>query len=204
MNDQSSYRHIATLRGVVTRATVALAAVGALVALPTAGVQAAVAAQPANPVPPAGHAAPPPPAKATTAVPTVWNRLAQCESSGDWHINTGNGFYGGLQFWQPTWQQFGGLKYAPRADLATPAQQVAVAERVLRAQGWGAWPACARAQGLIGTKHTTHTVKSGETLSSIAHEYGVTGGWQRLYDLNKATIGADPDTLAVGLVLTVS
>jgi nucleoid-associated protein YgaU len=162
-----------------------------------------VAAQPVKPVPPAGHAAPPP-AKAPAAVPTVWDRIAQCESSGNWHINTGNGFYGGLQFWQPTWQQFGGLKYAARADLATPAQQVTVAERVRRAQGWGAWPACARAQGLIGTKHVVHTVKSGETLSSVARDFGVTGGWQRLYALNKAAIGADPDNLAVGLVLTVS
>jgi len=77
-----------------------------------------------------------------------WRALADCESGGDWHINTGNGFYGGVQFTQETWVSFGGLRYAARADLATPLQQVAVAERVLRQQGWNAWPVCSYRAGL--------------------------------------------------------
>jgi hypothetical protein len=70
--------------------------------------------------------------------------VAQCESGGDWHINTGNSFYGGLQFTLSTWLAFGGGRYAPRADLATPAQQIAIAERVLASQGSGAWPICSK------------------------------------------------------------
>ncbi|MCU1605128.1 MAG: Peptidoglycan-binding lysin domain protein (modular protein) [Modestobacter sp.] len=73
-----------------------------------------------------------------------WSGVAQCESSGNWSINTGNGFYGGLQFTQSTWAGFGGTAYAPRADLATPAQQAAVAEKVLAGQGIGAWPVCGK------------------------------------------------------------
>lgn len=71
-----------------------------------------------------------------------WDRLAMCESSGNWQINTGNGFYGGVQFYQPTWEAYGGLEYAPRADLATKEQQIIVAERVLASQGPQAWPDC--------------------------------------------------------------
>lgn len=80
--------------------------------------------------------------------PTVWDELAQCESGGNWHINTGNGYYGGLQFWAPTWSDFGGLAFAPRADLASREEQILVAERVLAVQGWNAWPACSRKLGL--------------------------------------------------------
>ena len=79
---------------------------------------------------------------------TVWDRVAACESSGNWHINTGNGYYGGLQFVQSTWVGYGGRAYAPRADLATKAQQIAVARRVLASQGPGAWPVCSRRAGL--------------------------------------------------------
>jgi resuscitation-promoting factor RpfA len=77
----------------------------------------------------------------------VWEQLARCESSGNWSSNTGNAYYGGLQFWQPTWRAFGGLRFAPRADLASRREQIAVATKVVRAQGWGAWPACARRLG---------------------------------------------------------
>ena len=69
--------------------------------------------------------------------PGVWDRLAQCESSGNWAINSGNGFFGGLQFLQATWEGFGGGAFAPRADLATREQQIIVAERVRARQGWG-------------------------------------------------------------------
>ena len=73
-----------------------------------------------------------------------WTGVAQCESGGNWGINTGNGYYGGLQFSQPTWAGYGGTALAPRADLATPAQQVQIAEKVLAGQGIGAWPVCGK------------------------------------------------------------
>lgn len=79
---------------------------------------------------------------------SVWDRLAQCESGGNWSINTGNGYYGGLQFHPGTWAAYGGHAYAPNAHLASRAQQIAVAERVLAGQGWGAWPACSAELGL--------------------------------------------------------
>ncbi|WP_217166959.1 transglycosylase family protein [Streptomyces sp. AC512_CC834] len=78
----------------------------------------------------------------------TWDKVAACESTNDWDINTGNGYYGGLQFTQSTWEAFGGTRYAPRADLATKDQQIAVAEKVLDGQGPGAWPACAPRAGL--------------------------------------------------------
>ncbi|MDA3648269.1 transglycosylase family protein [Saccharopolyspora indica] len=71
-----------------------------------------------------------------------WDTLAQCESSGNWSINTGNGYYGGLQFSQSTWAAFGGTQYASSAHQATREQQIAVAEKVLAAQGANAWPGC--------------------------------------------------------------
>ena len=83
-------------------------------------------------------------APAAAATDETWDRLAVCESSGDWSINTGNGYYGGVQFSQPSWEWVGGLDYARRADLATREQQIAVAE-VLRARaGLGQW-GCAHA-----------------------------------------------------------
>jgi hypothetical protein len=71
-----------------------------------------------------------------------WSAIAACESGGNWSANTGNGFYGGLQFTEQTWLAYGGGQYASSANLATPAQQIAVAERVLAGQGIGAWPVC--------------------------------------------------------------
>ncbi|CAI37685.1 resuscitation-promoting factor RpfB [Corynebacterium jeikeium] len=79
---------------------------------------------------------------------SVWDQLAQCEAGGDWSINTGNGFSGGLQFTPSTWAAFGGTEYAPAAHMATREQQIAVAERVRAGQGWGAWPACTSKLGL--------------------------------------------------------
>jgi hypothetical protein len=81
---------------------------------------------------------------ANAATGSVWDRVAACESSGNWHISTGNGYFGGLQFWQPTWVDFGGRKYAPRADIATRQQQIEVARRVLAVQGPRAWPVCSK------------------------------------------------------------
>lgn len=78
----------------------------------------------------------------------VWDQVAKCESGGNWSINTGNGYYGGLQFSAGTWRAYGGTAYASRADLATKAQQILIAEKVLAAQGPGAWPVCSVRAGL--------------------------------------------------------
>jgi multidrug efflux pump subunit AcrA (membrane-fusion protein) len=97
-------------------------------------------AAPQTPPPPSGPAPAPPPAPAPSG--HDWDAVAMCESGGNWSINTGNGYYGGLQFSSSTWLGFGGGAYAPRADLATKAQQIAIAEEVLAVQGPGAWPTC--------------------------------------------------------------
>lgn len=79
---------------------------------------------------------------------SVWDRLAQCESGGNWSINTSNAYSGGLQFHPQTWNAHGGGQYAPYAYQASREQQIAIAEKVLASQGWGAWPACSRKLGL--------------------------------------------------------
>ena len=87
----------------------------------------------------------------------VWDRVAHCESSNNWHINTGNGFYGGLQFSAGTWRAFHGGKYASRADRATRLEQIEVARRVLASQGPHAWPVCGPRAGLTrASGHATH------------------------------------------------
>jgi uncharacterized protein YabE (DUF348 family) len=93
-------------------------------------------------------------AKPGTEVPPVadgaaWDALSRCEAGGNWAINTGNGFYGGVQFDQNTWERNGGLRYAARADLATREEQIAIAEVTRARQGWGAWPVCS---GRIGAR----------------------------------------------------
>lgn len=87
---------------------------------------------------------------ASAAPDSEWDRLAQCESGGNWAINTGNGYYGGLQFSATTWRAFGGSRFAPFAHQATREQQIAIAEETLKAQGWNAWPSCSRKLGLSG------------------------------------------------------
>ena len=84
-------------------------------------------------------------APASAAPDSDWDRLAQCEASGNWSINTGNGYYGGLQFSASTWRAFGGSGSAAGASRD---EQIAVATRVQAAQGWGAWPACSSRLGL--------------------------------------------------------
>ncbi|WP_342319322.1 transglycosylase family protein [Corynebacterium mayonis] len=79
---------------------------------------------------------------------SVWDALAACESGGNWSINTGNGYHGGLQFNPGTWAAYGGTQYAPTANLATREQQIAIAQKTQAAQGWGAWPACTAKLGL--------------------------------------------------------
>lgn len=85
---------------------------------------------------------------ASAASASTWDTVAKCESSGNWKANTGNGFYGGLQFTASTWAAFGGTAYAPKAHQATREQQIAVAEKVLKAQGPKAWPVCSKKAGL--------------------------------------------------------
>ncbi|MDH6108683.1 hypothetical protein P3T36_002396 [Kitasatospora sp. MAP12-15] len=88
-------------------------------------------------------------ATASSAAPaSTWDKVAQCESTGNWSINSGNGFYGGLQFTSSTWAAFGGTQFAPQANQATAAQQISVGEKVLAAQGPGAWPICSVKAGL--------------------------------------------------------
>ncbi|MFB7215628.1 peptidoglycan DD-metalloendopeptidase family protein [Streptomyces sp. NPDC056255] len=87
-------------------------------------------------------------ASAGAASTDVWEKVAACESTGDWHINSGNGYFGGLQFTRSTWAAYGGTVYAPRADLATRDEQISIAEKVLDAQGPGAWPGCSTKAGL--------------------------------------------------------
>lgn len=197
--------------------------------------------------------------QAHAASPSTWDKVARCESNGNWDINTGNGYFGGLQFTQSTWKAHGGTRYAVRADLATREQQIAVAENVLASQGPGAWPVCsgrarltrnegqhadrsdAGAPGSVsgagpkagpkarsghqdekrekpkpaadpgGTGKAaaskppakddypkTYRVVGGDTLSRIAGEYTVTGGWPRLYAANREVVGGDPDLIVPG------
>ncbi|MEY7977873.1 transglycosylase family protein [Streptomyces pilosus] len=218
----------------INRASLTVTAGGAGMALPLMGTGAAQAAD-----------------------VETWDKVAACESTSDWDINTGNGYYGGLQFSQSTWEAFGGARYAPRADLATKDQQIAVAEKVLDGQGPGAWPVCSVRAGLTrggdtpdiqpaagpkstksaksakstqgersgGKKadrpsvedvkpHTTpqsragraemYIVVSGDTLSGIAEDERLRGGWRGLYDANRSTIGADPDLIVPGQRLSLS
>ena len=77
-----------------------------------------------------------------------WDRLASCESGGNWHINTGNGYYGGVQFADGTWDGWGGERYASRADLATKAEQIVIAAKLVENSGWRSWPSCSSSLGL--------------------------------------------------------
>ncbi|MFE4621077.1 transglycosylase family protein [Streptomyces sp. NPDC056747] len=171
----------------------------------------------------------------------VWEKVAGCESSSNWHINTGNGYFGGLQFSQSTWESYGGTHYAPRADLASKDQQIVIAERVLKGQGPGAWPSCGPSAGLarggdapssggnaprtaslpgqralseqtprraagpttVPTVREMYTVTPGDSLSKIAREERVQGGWKRLYESNRPVVGDDPDLILPGQRLTL-
>jgi LysM repeat protein len=174
---------------------------------------------------------------ATPASATNWDAIAQCESSGNWNTNTGNGYYGGLQFTQSTWKAYGGTGSAANASRE---QQIAVAERVLQGQGIGAWPVCGKKGGgssasapkatgksTTTTKKSTapkkattapkqaaapaatatgvsssnpsgdYTVVAGDTLSKIAKQFNVQGGYQKLQDLNAKYI-PNKDLILVG------
>lgn len=170
---------------------------------------------------------------------TNWDAIAKCESGGNWATNTGNGFYGGLQFTPSTWRANGGSG-SPQA--ASREQQIAVAERVKASQGIGAWPVCGAHAGdgggavqavvkapkhaaptpapAVPLPHTTprhaapdtttpptvtgplsgYQVADGDTLTGIAATHQVPGGWQAIYDANRATL-TDPDVIPTGAQL---
>jgi hypothetical protein len=158
------------------------------------------------------------------AANSQWDRVAQCESGGNWHIDTGNGYYGGLQFSSSTWNSFDTNNFAGRADEASRGQQITVANRVLARQGWGAWPVCSQYRGEPTAEHTHHThksksahrsehkaghlikkgdwvlyrVRSGDTLAGIASRHHVKGGWHALFRRNRDVIGANPSMIHAG------
>ncbi|CCK29564.1 secreted protein [Streptomyces davaonensis JCM 4913] len=185
---------------------------------------------------------------ASAATASEWDAVAQCESGGNWSINTGNGYYGGLQFSASTWAAYGGTQYAATADQASKSQQIEIAEKVLAGQGKGAWPSCGvglssatytggstetstqpstetrtteeqpasrsterPAQKADKAKKTVTTptgkkvkkgdgeykVVKGDTLSTIAEEHDVKGGWEKLFKLNKDIV-EDADLIYPG------
>lgn len=108
---------------------------------------------------------------ANAASTSTWDAVAECESGGDWHISTGNGYYGGLQFNQSTWQAYGGSSYGSNAAEASKEQQIAVAERVLEAQGPDAWPVCSEEAGLSSSGSAEHQdVSSGSSSSESSSD----------------------------------
>ena len=160
-------------------------------------------------------------APASAAPTSTWDRVASCESGGNWHINTGNGYYGGLQFSMGTWRAHGGSGNPAGASKST---QIHIAEKVLNSQGWGAWPACSSRLGLHGkparhqavhhaknhvkhaqTKKKAHhvavskrtvVVHAGDTLSRIAQRAHVKGGWRKLAAANPQL--KNPNVLRIG------
>ncbi|MFD4529320.1 transglycosylase family protein [Streptomyces sp. NPDC058470] len=133
----------------INRASLTVTAGGAGIALPLVGTSVAHAAD-----------------------VSTWNKVAACESSGNWSINTGNGYYGGLQFSQSTWESYGGSVYAQRADQATKDQQIAIAEKVLKGQGPGAWPVCSVRAGLTRGGDTPDISPSPATSQSTKSAQG--------------------------------
>jgi len=99
---------------------------------------------------------------------TVWDLVAACESGGNWSINTGNGYYGGLQFSYSTWKAYGGQQYATTANRATKGQQIYIAQKVLVGQGPGAWPVCGRRAGLTRTNGLAVNPWTGSTTRTTA------------------------------------
>jgi resuscitation-promoting factor RpfA len=155
---------------------------------------------------------------AGAAPESAWDKLAQCESGGNWKINSGNGYYGGIQFNATTWRAFGG---SGMPHQASKSEQIAVAERTLAAQGWNAWPACSRKMGLHGYAAEpgksaapaarkasapasakkaggSYVVKRGDTLGKIAKAHGTS-----VKALVAANRLANPNVLRVGATLHV-
>jgi resuscitation-promoting factor RpfA len=97
------------------------------------------------------------PASPAQASSVNWDAVAQCESGGNWSINTGNGYYGGLQFSRSTWKAYGGTKYASTANKASKSEQIRIAEKVRAGQGIGAWPVCGKKAGSSKQYKSTNT-----------------------------------------------
>ena len=113
------------------------------------------------------------PASAAQAKSSVnWDAVAQCESGGNWSINTGNGYYGGLQFSRSTWKSYGGGKYASTANKASRSEQIRIAEKVLDGQGIGAWPVCGKKAGSTKSYQAKNTggAKKTTTHKSTTHK----------------------------------
>jgi LysM repeat protein len=156
-----------------------------------------------------------------------WDAVAQCESGGNWKINTGNGYYGGLQFSRSTWKAYGGGKFASTANKASRGEQIQIAEKVLKGQGIGAWPTCGKKAGSakaykVKSRSATHkkaakvtkstsvkatgrhyTVKPGDTLAKIAAAKHVKGGWRALFQLNSAKLDGNPNLIRPGQRLSL-
>ncbi|MFJ1750117.1 transglycosylase family protein [Streptomyces sp. NPDC088116] len=124
---------------------------------------------------------------ASAAESSSWDRVAECESGGTWSADLGNGFYGGLQMSQATWDKFGGGEYASRPDLASRTQQIAVAEKVLKAQGITPWLSCATIAGLTGI-----LTGDGDTSESTSEPSGPTDGSTGPTDGSSADPSATP------------
>ena len=160
-----------------------------------------------------------------------WDALAQCESSGNWDTNTGNGFSGGLQFTQSTWKAYGGTQYASNAKDANREEQIAVAEKVLQAQGTKAWPGCSSKLSWSGGKSDSSAKKSSakstakksaksttgkaSSVRSQGADYTVQQGdtlgkiaqkygvnYQHVFERNSGTL-TDPNTIFPGQQLNV-
>ncbi|MDI6102788.1 transglycosylase family protein [Actinoplanes sp. NEAU-A12] len=150
-----------------------------------------------------------PASPAQAAKQVNWDVVAKCESGGRWHINTGNGYHGGLQFSRSTWKANGGGKYAPTADKASKAEQIAIANKLYSKRGLSPWPTCGKKAGVykattakkaakkatakksaVAKKASgkTYVVRPGDTLASIAKKHHVKGGWRTLFALNKKTV----------------
>jgi hypothetical protein len=118
-------------------------------------------------------------ASPSAAATSAWDKLASCESGGNWGINTGNGYYGGLQFADGTWDGNGGERYASRADLATRAEQIVVASRVLEGRGWSPWPACSSRMGLGSDERREALDTAAELKARMNGDQQAQGGGQQ-------------------------
>ncbi|MER6410586.1 transglycosylase family protein [Streptomyces humidus] len=134
---------------------------------------------------------------ASAATASEWDAVAQCESGGNWSINTGNGYYGGLQFSASTWAAYGGTQYAAQANQASKSQQISVAEKVLASQGKGAWPVCGT--GLSGASYNGGTDSSASSGSSNSGSAGT-----RSTEKQSASRSTDRPAAAAGKSRTVT
>ncbi|GGR88134.1 transglycosylase [Streptomyces humidus] len=137
---------------------------------------------------------------ASAATASEWDAVAQCESGGNWSINTGNGYYGGLQFSASTWAAYGGTQYAAQANQASKSQQISVAEKVLASQGKGAWPVCGT--GLSGASYNGGTDSSGSSASSGSSNSGSAS--TRSTEKQSASRSTDRPAAAAGKSRTVT